>query len=107
MMSDWITKDDLRQFQILLLHEIGTMIKEVNKNCGDETETEWLKSRAIRRIMDISPGTLQNLRVTRKVRVRKVMGSYYYNKSDVMKLFDGKDDESFSVDGISGNGFRR
>ena len=42
-------------------------------------------------ILGISPGTLQNLRVTGKIRYKKVMGSYYYNSADLEKLFrDGE-----------------
>lgn len=49
---------------------------------------EWLKSRVVRKLMDMSPGSLQNLRVTGKVRLKKVLGSYYYNKSDLTNLFN-------------------
>jgi hypothetical protein len=50
-------------------------------------EFDWLRSKAIRKMMDISPATLQNLRITGKIRHKKVMGSYYYNRSDLQKLF--------------------
>jgi len=86
-MENTVTKEDLRQFRMLLLDDIGNLIKE--KNSGSEKEDiEWMRSKAIRRIMDISPGTLQNLRITGKVRFKKVMGSYYYNRFDVAGLFN-------------------
>lgn len=88
-MDDLVTKDDLRQFRLLLLHDIREAFGSKNED-SEIDEPEWLRSKAIRRIMDISPGTLQNLRVTGKIRFRKVMGSYYYNKSDVMSLFQNE-----------------
>ena len=50
-------------------------------------EQEWIKSKQVRKLMDMSPGSVQNLRVTQKVRFKKVLGSYYYNKTDLLKLF--------------------
>ena len=88
-MEEFVTKEDLRHFRMLLLNDIGKLLEE---RTGDEKATqedmEWLRSKAIRRIMDISPGTLQNLRITGKIKFKKVMGSYYYKKSDVTKLFN-------------------
>lgn len=78
----------MRQFRLLLLNDIEKMLEKKNGNTEKEEELEWLRSKAIRRIMDISPATLQNLRVQGKVRHKKIMGSYYYNKSDVSKLFN-------------------
>ncbi|MBF4472429.1 hypothetical protein [Flavobacterium sp. HJJ] len=46
------------------------------------------KSRVVRKLMDMSAASLLNLRITRKVRFKKVLGSYYYNKSDLMNLFN-------------------
>lgn len=86
-MEQPVTKDDLRQFRILLLNDIGKMLNEKSDGSEKEEDLEWLRSKAIRRIMDISAGTLQNLRVQGKVRHKKIMGSYYYNKSDVVNLF--------------------
>lgn len=93
-MENGITKEDLEQFGALL---IGTVRKIIEGAKGDRKETadpEWLKSRAVRKLLDISPGTLQNLRITGKVRFKKVMGSYYYSREDLMHLFD----ENFSHD---------
>lgn len=87
-MEEFVTKDDLRQFRMLLLNDIEKLIERKTDGQGKEEDLEWLRSKAIRRIMDISPGTLQNLRITGKVKFRKVMGSYYYKKSDVSKLFN-------------------
>jgi hypothetical protein len=87
MMNDTVTKDDLRQFGLLLINDIRNIIEKTETNEKDTIDPEWLKSRVVRKLMDMSPGSLQNLRVTGKVRFKKVLGSYYYNKTDLIKLF--------------------
>ncbi|WP_236025472.1 DNA-binding protein [Flavobacterium geliluteum] len=88
MMSDNVTKDDLRQFGLLLLNDIRKIIDESKTDEKESQDSEWLKSRVARKLMDMSAGSLQNLRVTGKVRFKKVLGSYYYNKTDLRKLFE-------------------
>lgn len=87
-MNDSVTKDDLRQFGLLLLNDIRKIIEESQTTDKESLDPEWLKSRVVRKLMDMSAGSLQNLRVTGKVRFKKVLGSYYYNKTDLTKLFD-------------------
>ena len=87
-MNDSVTKDDLRQFGLLLLNNIRKIIDESQTSEKESLDPEWLKSRVVRKLMDMSAGSLQNLRVTGKIRFKKVLGSYYYNKTDLRKLFD-------------------
>ena len=89
-MNDNITKDDLSQFGILLVEQFKKIVeKNQNKEEGG-LNPEWLKSRVVRKLMDMSSASLQNLRITGKVRIKKVLGSYYYSKSDLMNLFSDK-----------------
>ncbi|KGO93681.1 DNA-binding protein [Flavobacterium subsaxonicum] len=85
-MSEGITKDDLRQFGLLLMDNIRAMIGKSSEK--EDIHPDWLKSRVVRKLMDMSPGTLQNLRITGKVRFKKILGSYYYNKADLQQLFN-------------------
>jgi DNA-directed RNA polymerase subunit F len=85
-MNDPITKEDLWQFVAEIIREVKKITKPLT-NETDGISNEWLKSKAVRKILDISPGTLQNIRVTGKIRYKKVLGSYYYSKSDIQKLF--------------------
>lgn len=87
-MENVVTKDDLRQFGIVLLNDIRQMVEQDKDKVVDTLHPEWLKSKVVRRLMDMSAGTLQNLRITGKVRYKKVLGSYYYNKADLLNLFD-------------------
>ena len=87
MTGDSVTKDDLRQFGLLLLNDIRKIIEDSQTTDKESLDPEWLKSGVVRKLMDMSAGSLQNLRVTGKVRFKKVLGSYYYNKADLRKLF--------------------
>lgn len=86
-MNEMITKEDLRQFSLELLNSIKILIMQKTELQNQVVEQEWIKSKQVRKIMDMSPGSVQNLRVTQKVRFKKVLGSYYYNKIDLLKLF--------------------
>ena len=86
-MNDMVTKEDLRQFGLELLGNIGNLITQTKEGNSDVTEQEWIKSKQVRKLMNMSPGSVQNLRVTEKVRYKKIVGSYYYNKADLLKLF--------------------
>lgn len=89
-MSDVLTKDDLRQFRMLLINDLRKIMEEATTSDKDTIHPEWLKSRAVRKLLDMSPGSLQNLRVTKKVRFKKLLGSYYYNSEDLKNLFSEK-----------------
>lgn len=89
-MNDNINKDDLRQFGLLLVDQFKQIIKNNQNKDDDDLNPEWIKSRVVKKLMDMSAASLQNLRITGKVRFKKVLGSYYYNKSDLMNLFNDK-----------------
>jgi len=83
-MSEQVTKDDLRQFSLMIIDEIRKLRPEIKK----DDDVEWLKSRAAKKLLSMSAGSLQNLRIAGQVRFKKVLGSYYYNKADLLKLFN-------------------
>jgi hypothetical protein len=61
MNIDLVTKDDLERFKKELLEEIRHLVMYPQKS-GEAVKT-WLKSMEVRKLLDISAGTLQNLRV--------------------------------------------
>lgn len=81
-----LSKQDLELFRIRMIADIEKIL-EANFNNTQE-DFGWLRSKAIRKMMDISAATLQNLRISEKIRFKKVMGSYYYSKEDLLKLFE-------------------
>ncbi|QQT43504.1 Helix-turn-helix domain [Sphingobacterium multivorum] len=87
MVFDILTKEDLQQFKKELFEEIRQVLKRENSaGIGDK---EWLRSREVRKKLDISPGTLQNLRITGTLPYKKIGGSMYYRSSDVDKMMEG------------------
>lgn len=86
-MNDMVTKEDLRQFGLLLLDKIQAVFKEKDFGQTENMEPDWLRSRSVRKLLDISAGSVQNLRTSHKVRFKKVLGSYYYSREDIEKLF--------------------
>lgn len=80
-----ITTGDLEEFKIELLDEIGKLLKQVN----GEPSKKWLKSQEVRKLLGISPGTLQNLRVNGTLPYTKVGGVIFYEFSDIRKMLEG------------------
>ncbi|MNR39570.1 hypothetical protein D3C85_1577900 [compost metagenome] len=89
-MEELVTKEDLKQFGLLLLDNMRLIINEASHDNTTLLQPEWIKSKAVRKLLDISAGSVQNLRMTQKVRCQKVLGSYYYNKDDLLKLFSNE-----------------
>lgn len=83
-----MTKDDLRQFGLMLTESMRTLIAQSAGVNNIESESQWLKTKTVRKMLDISAGSVQNLRISQKVRFKKVLGSYYYHREDLQKLFD-------------------
>jgi hypothetical protein len=79
MPAQIITTDDLREFKVELLDEIRVLITE-QKN---PVLKKWLKSLEVRRLLNISPGTLQTLRINGTLPYTKIGGTNYYNASDI------------------------
>lgn len=67
MSVEIITKEDLQQFKSELLEELLKIIQP-NQPQGKQ----WLKSQDVRKLLNISPGTLQNLRINGKLRFTQV-----------------------------------
>lgn len=49
----------------------------------------WLKSYEVRKLLNISAGTLQNLRINGTLPYNKIGGLMYYRYDDIQKLMDG------------------
>jgi hypothetical protein len=83
MAIEVITREDLNEFRTLLLSDLNTMF-----NSKPQQQKQWLKSSEVRKLLNISPGTLQNLRVNGTVTYTKVGGILYYSNSDLEKLLE-------------------
>ncbi|TRW25967.1 helix-turn-helix domain-containing protein [Flavobacterium zepuense] len=87
MNVELITRDDLERFKKELLEEIRRFQMFPLKR-GEE-QRSWLKSYEVRKLLGISAGTLQNLRVNGTLPYSKIGGLMYYRYEDIQKLMDG------------------
>ncbi len=83
MAIEVITKDDLNEFRHELLKEITGII-----NSSPQKNQKWLKSKEVRELLQISHGTLQNLRINGSLTFSKVGGTIYYANEDIEKLMN-------------------
>ena len=84
MHMEIITKEDLKQLKTEMLAEIRQLIKP-----EDSQSKQWLKSAEVRKLLNISPGTLQNLRINGTLRFTKIGGMMYYKLEDINRLLEG------------------
>ncbi|QJD98513.1 helix-turn-helix domain-containing protein [Mucilaginibacter robiniae] len=84
-LNELITKEDLKAFKAELLEEMKSILSPVKAQ-----RKQWIKSQEVRTLLDISPGTLQNLRVNGTLTYTKIGGILYYKQEDIQKLLDGK-----------------
>jgi len=83
MAIEVITREDLNEFRTILLADL----KEILQTKTQPTK-QWLKSNEVRKLLNISPGTLQNLRVNGTITYTKIGGILYYSNADLEKLLE-------------------
>jgi hypothetical protein len=84
MQFEIITKKDLENLKVELLTELKQIIGTA-KPSGQQVK-EWLKSFEVRKLLGISPGTLQTMRANGTIKFSKVGGIFFYSYSDIQKL---------------------
>ena len=82
MATTVLTTEDLQEFKVDLLQEIKTLFQ----NQTEFKPKKWLRSPEVRDMLDISPGTLQNLRINGTLPYTKMGGVIYYEYADILKV---------------------
>lgn len=82
MPTSIITTDDLRDFKFELLDDI----KKILTKQASGTLKKYLKSSEVMELLQISPGTLQNLRINGTLPFSKMGGIIYYDSEDIQKV---------------------
>lgn len=77
-----LTIEDLQEFKVELLQEL----KKLLQNQSEFKPKKWLRSPEVREMLDISPGTLQNLRINGTLPYTKMGGVIYYAYEDIVKV---------------------
>lgn len=84
MAIEVITREDLQEFRSQLLEDFKTILS----NKQTSPQREWLKSFEVRKLLKISPGTLQNLRINGTLTYTKIGSIMFYSSQDIEKLLE-------------------
>lgn len=84
MAANIITTEDLAQFKADLLEEIQKLVLQRQT----QPTRKWLKSHEVIRLLTISPGTLQHLRVSGLLPFTKIGAVIFYDYEDIQKMLE-------------------
>jgi hypothetical protein len=82
MPTSIITTDDLRDFKMELLDDIKNLLTKQSK----WNLKRYLKSTEVMDLLQVSPGTLQNLRINGILPYTKVGGIIYYDAEEIQEI---------------------
>ncbi|OBX25785.1 helix-turn-helix protein [Gelidibacter algens] len=82
MPTSIITTDDLRDFKMELLEDIKNLLTKQSKG----NLKRYLKSTEVMDLLQVSPGTLQNLRINGILPYTKVGGIIYYDAEEIQEI---------------------
>ena len=77
-----ITTDDLREFKLELIDELKNIIKKP----ATTKKKKYLKSAEVMEMLQISPGTLQNLRINGTLPYSKIGGIILYDAEEINQV---------------------
>ncbi|MCK7591284.1 helix-turn-helix domain-containing protein [Subsaxibacter sp. CAU 1640] len=84
MPTSIITTDDLRDFKLELLDDIKTLLTKQSHG----KLKKYLKSSEVMEFLQISPGTLQNLRINGTLPYTKIGGIIFYDSEEIQKIMN-------------------
>ena len=84
MAIEVITREDLQEFRSQLLEDFKTIFSTKQTSL----QKEWLKSYEVRKLLNISAGTLQNLRINGTLAYTKIGSIIFYSSRDIEKLLE-------------------
>jgi hypothetical protein len=84
MPTSIITTDDLQDFKMELLEDIKELLKQQKSG----KIKKYLKSAEVMDYLQISPGTLQNLRINGTLPYTKMGGIIYYDAAEIQKVME-------------------
>lgn len=84
MAQEIMTIEDLQRFRLQLLEDLKILIQPVN----NPSQKEWLKSSDVRKMLGISHGTLQNLRIKGVLPFQKLGGIMFYRYEDIARMLN-------------------
>jgi hypothetical protein len=94
MAQEIITLEDLQKFRLQLLEDLKKLVPQPN-----HSQKQWLKSSEVRKMLSISHGTLQNLRIKNVLPYQKIGGLMFYRYDDIIRLLEGNKNSKSVGDG--------
>lgn len=88
MEVDLITRSEFDAFR----QEMIETLKEYLTN-QQKPDRLWIRSKEVRKMLNISYGTLQNLRISGKLKCTKLGGVIYYNVKDIEALLNAETEQ--------------
>ena len=85
MKLDLITKEDLEQFKLDIFAEMRSTLKNLSTS---NENNEWLRTADVRKLLKISSGTLQTLRVNGVIRYSVVCKMFFYKREDINNMIE-------------------
>ncbi|QES88897.1 helix-turn-helix domain-containing protein [Rhizosphaericola mali] len=82
--DELLTRGDLEDFKIELLHAIRQLSKEIT---GTPSKL-WLKSYEVRELLGISGPTLQAMRDKGTIPFTRIGGAIFYYRTDIEKMME-------------------
>lgn len=82
-----VTKEDLAIFKQEIVAAIELALNKSAEN--SLAKKQWLRSSDVRKLLGISPGTIQTLRINGTLQYRKIGGSMFYHLNDIEKMLEG------------------
>ena len=92
-----ITINDLEGFK----NELFTELKKILRTITAQPEKRWLKSTEVRKLLSISPGTLQTMRINGTLPYTKLGGVIYYDHEDIEKLLITRKENNIQASPLS------
>jgi len=84
MPATLITTDDLYEFKLELLEDL----KKLLQIHAEAKPKKYLKSSEVMKWLQVSPGTLQNLRINGTLPYTKVGGIIYYDAQEIQQVME-------------------
>ncbi len=84
MALEIITKHDLETFRLSLLEDIKGLLATHSPT----PNKPWLRGSEVKKLLSISEGSLQQLRIAGKLKGSKIGGIYYYRFIDIEKMMN-------------------
>ena len=82
MPTEIVNTDDLREFKIELLEDIKNLLS----TASGTSNKKYLKSSEMKKMLKVSTGTLQTLRINGTLPYTKIGGIIFYDADEIAKV---------------------